>query len=152
MPGDRVDWEVPPGRWRLLAFWENRTGHSVLGGAYPGDAYDALTVDHLSAAGADALWDGYVAPLLAALPPGSVRSLFVDSFELIGELPWTPAFREAFRARKGYDPRLHLPLLFRKGGESKYSDMVDLFGRNGGPRYLGPVSYTHLTLPTIYPV
>ena len=34
----RIDWEVPEGRWRLLAFYENRTGHSVLGGAYPGDA------------------------------------------------------------------------------------------------------------------
>ncbi|MBW2315482.1 MAG: hypothetical protein JRH10_14980 [Deltaproteobacteria bacterium] len=137
-PGDLVDWEVPKGRWRLLTFWENRTGHSVLGGAYPGDAYDALTVDHLSAEGAGALWSGYIEPLLAAAPPGSVRSVFVDSFELIGELPWTPAFREAFITRKGYDPTPHLPLLFRKGGESKYSDMVDLFGRNGGPLYLGP--------------
>lgn len=133
----RIDWQVPAGRWRLLAFYENRTGHSVLGGAYPGAAHDALSVDHLSARGAQALWSGYVEPLLAAAPPGSVRSLFIDSFELIAELPWTPGFRDLFRARKGRDLTPHLPLLFRKGGESKYSEMVDFLGRNGGPLYLG---------------
>jgi hypothetical protein len=136
----RIDWEVPDGHWRLLAFYENRTGHSVLGGAYPGSAHDALTVDHLHERGAQALWSGFVQPLLAAVPEGSVRSLFLDSFELIGELPWTQGFRAAFQARKGYDLTPHLPLLFRKGGESKYSDMVDILGRNGGPRYLGPGS------------
>lgn len=136
--GRWIDWQAPAGRWRLLAFWENRTGHSVLGGAYPGSVHDALAVDHLSAAGAQALWSGYVAPLLAAAPPGSVRSLFVDSFELIGELPWTPGLRAAFRARKGYDPARHLPLLFVAGGESKYAEMVDVLGRRGGPRWLGP--------------
>jgi len=134
---DRIDWPVPAGRWRLLAFYENRTAHSVLGGAYPGAAHDALTVDHLSARGAEALWSGYAAPLLAAAPRGSVRSVFIDSFELVGELPWTPGFSGLFRARKGYDLTPHLPLLFRKGGESKYSEMVDLLGRGGGPLYLG---------------
>jgi hypothetical protein len=133
----RIDWQVPDGRWRILAFYANRTGHSVLGGAYPGAAHAALTVDHLSARGAEALWSGYVEPLLAAAPRGSVRSLFIDSFELVGELPWTPGFRDLFRARKGYDLTPHLPLLFRTGGESKYSEMVDFLGRNGGPRYLG---------------
>lgn len=134
---DRVDWKVPSGGWKLLALYENRTAHSVLGGAYPGAAHDALTVDHLSTAGAQALWSGYVQPLLAAAPRGSVRSLFIDSFELIGELPWTRGFRAAFQARKGYDLTPHLPLLFRKGGESKYSEMVDFLGRTGGPLYLG---------------
>jgi hypothetical protein len=135
--GNRLDWKVPRGRWKLLVCYENRTGHSVLGGAYPGAAHAALTVDHLSARGARALWSGYAEPLLAAVPAGSVRSLFIDSFELVGELPWTPGFRATFRAHKGYDPTPHLPLLFRKGGESKYSEMVDFLGRNRGPRYLG---------------
>jgi hypothetical protein len=135
---NRIDWQVPAGRWRLLALYENRTGHSVLGGAYPGAAHAALSVDHLSARGAEALWSGYAAPLLAAAPAGSIRSLFIDSFELVAELPWTPGFRGRFQARKGYDLTPQLPLLFRKGGESKYSEMLDLWGRNGGPRYLDP--------------
>jgi hypothetical protein len=132
----KVTWKVPAGRWRLLAFYENRTHHSVLGGAYPGDAYDALTVDHLHPRGAQAMWTQFVAPLLAGSPAGSVRGLFIDSFELIGELPWTLGFRASFQARKGYDLTPYLPILFREGGESKYSEMVDFFGSNGGPRYL----------------
>ncbi len=136
--GNHIEWTVPEGRWRLLCFYENRTGHSVLGGAYPGNTHDALTVDHLHTRGARALWTDYVLPVLAAAPAASVRSVFIDSFELIGELPWTQDFLAAFRARKGYDLTPHLPLLFRKGGESKYSEMVDLLGRNGGPLYLGP--------------
>jgi hypothetical protein len=132
----RIDWSVPPGRWRILVFRANRTGHSVLGGAYPGAAYDALVVDHLSRRGARALLSGHAEPLLAAVPAGSVRSIFIDSFELIGELPWTDGFRAAFRTRKGYDPTRFLPLLFVDGGESKYSQMLDFFGRSGGAVYL----------------
>jgi len=67
-----------------------------------------------------------------------VRAVFMDSFELMGELPFTAEFLEAFRTRAGYDLTPDLPLLFRKGGESKYGDMLDFLGRNGGPLYLAP--------------
>ncbi len=134
----RLDWSAPPGRWRILVFYANRTAHSVLGGAYPGSAHDALVVDHLRRSGAQALLAGYAEPLLAAAPPGSVRGLFIDSFELLGELPWTDGFRAAFQARKGYDLLPFLPLLFVDGGESKYAEMVDFLGRSGGARYLDP--------------
>jgi hypothetical protein len=95
-------------------------------------------VDHLSQHGADAWLAGYAAPVLDALPRGRVREVFVDSFELMGELPFTAELLSAFRARAGYDLTPHLPLLFRKGGESKYGEMIDLLGRNGGPLYLAP--------------
>ncbi|MBW2293774.1 MAG: hypothetical protein JRG94_15890 [Deltaproteobacteria bacterium] len=132
----RLDWAVPAGRWRILAFYENSTGHFVMGGAFPGEEADALVVDHLSRRGADALLDGYAAPVLDALQPGQVREVFVDSFELMGELPFTRELLETFEARVGYALTPHLPVLFRKGGESKYAEMIDLFGRNGGPLYL----------------
>ncbi|MBW2275529.1 MAG: hypothetical protein JRG96_19890, partial [Deltaproteobacteria bacterium] len=132
----RLAWDVPEGSWRIFVFYENATEHFVMGGAFPGAEADARVVDHLSQRGAEALLAGYAAPLLAALPPGSVRELFVDSFELMGELPFTADFLTAFEAHKGYDLTPHLPLLFRKGGESKYGEMVDFFGRSGGPLYL----------------
>jgi hypothetical protein len=131
----RLGWEVPEGRWRIFAFYENATGHFVMGGAFPGEEADALVVDHMSQRGADALLEGYAAPILASLPAGRVRELFVDSFELMGELPFTGELLAAFEARAGYPLTPHLPLLFRKGGESKYGEMLDLFGRNGGPLY-----------------
>jgi hypothetical protein len=133
----RIAWEVPDGTWRVFALYENSTEHFVMGGAFPGEEADARVVDHLSRRGADALLAGYGAPVLDALEH-PVRELFVDSFELLGELPFTTDFLAAFRARAGYDLTPYLPLLFRKGGESKYAEMMDLFGRNGGPLYVTP--------------
>lgn len=133
--GDAGEVSVPPGAWRLFAFYENATEHFVMGGAFPGEEADARVVDHLSVAGADALLAGYAAPLLDAIAPGAVREVFVDSFELLGELPFTGDLLEAFAAWTGYSLTPHLPLVFRRGGESKYAEMMDFLGRNGGPRY-----------------
>ena len=109
-----------------------------MGGAFPGAAVDARVVDHLSVRGADALAQDYGAAVLDAAGPGQVDAVFVDSFELMGELPFTARFLQEFRGRAGYDLTPYLPLLFRKGGESKYGDMIDIFGRNGGPLYQHP--------------
>ena len=134
--GDRLNWDVPPGQWRILAFYSNSTSHFVMGGAYPGQEEEARVIDHLSSNGADALLEGYAVPALRAIGAGQLRGVFVDSFELMGELPFTADFAAAFQAMKGYDLIPHLPVLFIQGGESKYSEMMDLFGRNGGPRYV----------------
>jgi hypothetical protein len=134
----RLAWVAPEGSWRIFVLYQNSTEHFVMGGAFPGGEADARVVDHLSQHGADAWLAGYAAPVLDALPRGRVREVFVDSFELMGELPFTAELLSAFRARAGYDLTPHLPLLFRKGGESKYGEMIDLLGRNGGPLYLAP--------------
>ena len=135
---DRLRWLVPPGSWRIFAFYRHGTGHFVMGGAYPGGEAEALVVDHLSRDGADALIEGYGDPALEAIGQGRVRGVFVDSFELMGELPFSSGFLPAFQAFAGYDLTPHLPLVFRRGGESKYAEMMDVFGRSGGPLYLSP--------------
>ena len=89
-----------------------------------------------------ALLEGYVDPIVESLKPGELRGVFVDSFELMGELPFTSDFLAAFEAQTGYDLTPHLPLLFRKGGESKYAEMIDLFGRSGAPLYRDPAPET----------
>ena len=134
--GSTLRWEVPVGEWRVMAFYTNSTSHFVMGGAFPGEEADALVVDHLSTRGADALLEEYGASALDPLPEGRVRGVFVDSFELMGELPFTADFREAFKKQAGYDVTPHLPLLFRRGGESKYAEMIDFFGQSGGPIYV----------------
>ena len=136
--GDRLDWDVPAGPWRMMAFYSNSTSHFVMGGAYPGREEEARVIDHLSSKGADALLDGYAVPAVKAIGAERLRGIFVDSFELMGELPFTADFAEAFQSMKGYDLIPHLPVLFVQGGESKYSEMMDLFGQNGGPRYVYP--------------
>jgi len=132
----RLEWAVPPGEWRVLVFYTNSTEHFVMGGAFPGEETDARVVDHLSRSGADALLDGYGVPAVDSLPSDQVRGVFVDSFELMGELPFTADFQSSFEHLAGYDVTPHLPLLFRVGGESKYGEMVDFLGRTGGPVYL----------------
>ena len=126
---DRVEWSAPPGKWRLFVFYTNSTEHFVMGGAFPGAEADARVVDHLSRRGADALLEGYAAPVVDALQAGEVRDVFVDSFEPLGELPFTRALLEAFEARAGYAATPYLPFLFRKGGESKYADKILGLGR-----------------------
>ena len=86
--------------------------------------------------GADALLAGYAdAGARCDSRPVGVREIFVDSFELLGELPFTGDLLEAFADWTGYSLTPHLPLVFQRGGESKYAEMMDLFGRNGGARY-----------------
>lgn len=133
--GDQSAWRLPKGDWRIFAFYENSTEHFVMGGAYPGAEADARVVDHLSNRGADALLQGYAAPVLATLAPGQLREIFVDSFELMGELPFTGDFLDSFETMTGYSLVPHLPLVFRVGGESKYAEMMDFFGTSGGARY-----------------
>ncbi|MDG2335951.1 MAG: glycosyl hydrolase [Myxococcota bacterium] len=136
--GGILSWAVPPGSWRVFALYANSTSHFVMGGAFPGREEDARVVDHLSRSGADALLDGYGTPAMAALNGQPVRGLFVDSFELMGELPFTSGFPAAFEAYAGYDLIPELPLVFRRGGESKYAEMIDFLGRGGGPLYRAP--------------
>jgi len=138
--GATLEWRVPPGNWRVFVVYANSTGHFVMGGAFPGQEEDARVVDHLSSSGADALLEGYGTPAMAALTGQPVRGLFVDSFELMGELPFTRDFPSAFEAYAGYDLIPHLPLVFRRGGESKYAEMIDFLGRSGGPLYRAPSS------------
>ena len=134
----QLHWQVPPGDWRVLVFYINSTEHFVMGGAFPGKEADARVVDHLSRRGADALINGYASPAVDAISPGQIRGVFVDSFELMGELPFSDEFPEAFKSIAGYDVTPHLPLLFRRGGESKYAEMIDFLDRSGGPVYVLP--------------
>ena len=135
LQGDRLDWRVPEGDWKVFVLYANSTGHFVMGGAYPGEEAEALVVDHLSRRGADALLKGYGDPAVKAVAPGRLNGIFVDSFELMGELPYTEGFARAFQERVGYDLTPHLPILFMRGGESKYAEMMDFWGRAGGPRF-----------------
>jgi len=129
-------WDVPAGTWRVFGLYENTTSHKVFGGAYPGEDVDALVVDHLNRRGAETVINGYGTQLTASVSPPLIDTVFIDSFEPIGELPWTSDFLARFEAHKGYDLTPYLPLVFINGGEAKAADVQDnLFGRSDGPLY-----------------
>jgi alpha-L-rhamnosidase len=113
-------WSVPAGLWRVFAVYENQSRQLSDTAAY---VAESVVVDHLRPQGAQELISEVGDPMLDAV--GVADGVFVDSFELSAELPWTTGFLERFRSSKGYDPTPFLPLLFRKGGEP---EPAKLFG------------------------
>lgn len=124
-------WDIPEGEWMVFAFYQNNTSHAPAGAAYPGRWFDALIVDHLDSSGAGKLIDNYANPLLKALGDNPPDTIFIDSFEMIGELPWTTQFLDRFQELKGYDLSPFLPLMFMIDGESKYTQITDLMAGYG---------------------
>jgi len=123
--GDILSWEVPVGTHRVFAIYENRTEHYPLGNAYAAPLEQARVIDHLDRRGVDGFLERQLDAWVGAVGACPPRAIFVDSFELVGELPWTTAFGAAFESQIGYDITPFLPFLFRQGGESEY---VNIFG------------------------
>lgn len=115
----RLQTAVPPGRFRVFAIFQNLTNTRLAGAAYPGDPARFRTVDHLDGRGLSAFRRSYFDPLTKALRR-SPDHYFVDSFEFLADLPWTPSFREAFMQARGYDIAPYLPLLFFQSGEFSF--------------------------------
>ena len=78
----------------------------------------------MSSAGVQEYIDELGEPWLAAIAPYKPNAFFIDSFELIGELPWSTSFHQAFIELHGYDPTPYLPLFFKARGESKYVNVI----------------------------
>jgi hypothetical protein len=113
----RLEWKVPPGRWRILRFgWTSLGQHARSAGTPGGNEVDMLNVK-----GAD---------LMANVPqkrmfevaekaaPGVLQGFHGDSWEIganrDGQQPtWTDDFREQFQKRRGYDLLAFLPAMAR---------------------------------------
>ena len=119
-----LTWEVPSGTHRVFAVYENRTLHFPAGGAYRGELEDARIIDHLDRRGVDAFLETSFATWIEALADCPPRAVFVDSFELVGELPWTSSFASQFESELGYEIKPLLPFLFLEGGESEYVNII----------------------------
>jgi hypothetical protein len=120
---------VPAGAHAVLFVYEHTVDHVVAGAAFPGAVEDAHVIDHLDPRGAERLLAEQSAPWLDALAPLAPDEVFVDSFEFVGELPWSAPFAARFASDTGYALTAELPFLFREGGESKYVDIL----RGAGP-------------------
>ncbi|UCH30019.1 MAG: hypothetical protein JSV06_03060, partial [Myxococcales bacterium] len=129
--GNTLTWDVPAGTHRVFAIYENRTQHYPLGNAYAAPLEQARVIDHLDRRGIDGFLERQFGVWVDAVSDCPPRAMFIDSFELVGELPWTTNFGETFESSVGYDLTLALPFLFLDGGESEY---VNLFGEPP-PRY-----------------
>ena len=130
--GGTLAWDVPAGTHRVFAIYENQTLHFPAGGAYTGALEDARVLDHLDRRGVETFLEQEFGAWIEAVADCPPRAVFVDSFELVGELPWTTAFGSKFESSLGYEIEPVLPFLFLEGGESEYANILT---GEGPPRY-----------------
>lgn len=129
-----LDWTPPPGEWQVFVYKQYASDIGVLGASGRGPQ---LILDHMKpdafAAHAARVGD----PL--GRNPLAIRSTFVDSLELMQDLPWSDAFQAQFRKKRGYDLTPYLPLVLQPGwmqawGEHYSLPYFDAAGHDTGER------------------
>lgn len=115
-PGtESLDWNVPPGQWRLMAFWLKRTGQENQ--AYSGPQ-PSMVIDHLNQGALQRYCDhlgGVFENTIGADFGSTVDSFFCDSFE-VSSLPngllWSTDTLANFEKHTGYDFTKYLPAIW----------------------------------------
>ncbi len=130
-PGDVVDlttkldkdgtlhWDAPAGAWQVLRFGYTIGDHSHVSTCSEG--WEGFAVDVLDAGAFQRYWDAVVEPLIADAGPlagTTLKYLHTDSWE-VEPLNWTPAMREEFWKRRGYDLLPWLPVMAGRIVESR---------------------------------
>jgi len=105
-----LDWAPPPGKWQVFVFKQYASNMGVGGAAGEGPQ---LTLDHFSKAAFAAHAARVGDPL--GMSPRGLRSTFVDSLELMQDLPWSPDFLAKFKQLRGYDLTPYLPFVVQPG-------------------------------------
>ncbi len=115
-----VGWEVPTGRWKIIAFKQVPTRQAVRVASL-GD--EGFILDHLSRKALDRhieVVGGALKKTVGDEFGKTVRAIFCDSFEIsvpLNSYYWTDDYLEEFKKRLGYDFQPHLPALWYDVGE-----------------------------------
>lgn len=119
-PGaDTIAWQVPAGRWRLMAFWLKFTGQECQAqSAKP----PAGVIDHLNQTAVQRYCD-YLGSVFDGAVGGefgkTIDSFFCDSFEihpLPNSLLWSTDTLAEFKQQVGYDLTPYLPAIWHDLG------------------------------------
>ena len=94
-------WAVPAGPYAIFAIYRHPIAHHVVDSAFPGDPATAFVINHLDPTGASTWLSEQAGPYLDALGANVPDELFVDSPELLGELPSVRPPRQSIRRREG---------------------------------------------------
>jgi len=115
-PETTVAGELPPGRWRLMAFWTSFTSQKSTAQNF--DA-DSRIIDHLDRDAVESYLANQSTRFLAAFGGDygqTVDSYFGDSFEITQDFSyWSDGLFDRFEEMKGYDLRPFLPVLLYDG-------------------------------------
>ena len=142
-PSLTVNAQLPPGRWRLMAFWTCFTGQKC---ACENFVPETKLVDHLDqeAVRAYLAHSGgrYIASFAGDFGQ-TVDSFFGDSYEVQQDFSyWSDGMFERFQKEKGYDLRPYLPLLIQDGAPETsrvrydFGHFLHLMGMEGMTRPL----------------
>lgn len=110
-----LEWDAPPGQWRLMAFWLKPTGqeNQAQSGAQP-----SMIIDHMNPAAVRRYCDylgGAFAQSFSNEFGRTVDSFFCDSFEvmpLADSLLWSADTLGNFKQHAGYDLTKYLPAIW----------------------------------------
>ncbi len=105
----RLTWDAPPGNWTVL-----RIGHTSTGkDNHPAPASGCgLECDKLNKKAVDAMYAGLMKKIIAdspAAPGKTLVTMHIDSWETHSQ-DWTPALRDEFQKRRGYDLYRYFPV------------------------------------------
>ncbi len=125
---------VPPGSGprQVLLAWSRLTGQVVKRAAA---GADGPVLDHYSAEAARSHLREVAEPLVAAVRPAAIGSVFCDSLEVYGA-NWTPALPQEFARRRGYPllPRLAQLVVDEPGCQQLrtdyYATLTELYEEN----------------------
>ncbi len=118
-----LNWQCPPGKWKLLALFEGLHGKMVERAAPGGEG---RAIDHFDA---QAL-KNYLAKFDKAFTGknlASLRSFFNDSYEVDdarGISNWTPDLFAEFKKKRGYDLKNELPALFANDNSDRHKRVL----------------------------
>ena len=119
----KLNWTVPPGKWKLIALFEGLHGKMVERAAPGGEG---RAIDHFS----DQALKNYLSKFDKAFAGKNIsglRSFFNDSYEVDdarGQSNWTPNFFNEFKKRRGYDLKNELPALFATDSSDKHTRVL----------------------------
>jgi len=109
----RLTWDAPDGTWSVLRIGYTLHGNMIkcVGSGPTGPEIDTMSAEameaHFAETGAKLIADA--GPLVGK----TLQYFHIDSWEL-GQPTWTPALREEFQRRRGYDLLLYLPALLKR--------------------------------------
>jgi len=124
-----LEWDVPPGKWRLMAFWLKRTGQENQ--AYSGPK-PSMVIDHLSLSAMQNYCNylgGILSHALGTEFGRTVDSFFCDSFEIQSQpnsLLWSNDVLIGFKKEIGYDFTKYLPSIWFNIGSQTSRVRYDL--------------------------
>ena len=117
---NRLEWEVPEGRWRIIAFWLRFTGQVNQAQDYKPENW---SLDHFNKGAVERYCNYLGGKFYEAFGEEfgkTVDSFFCDSFEII-PLPngiyWSEGLLDEFKKFKGYDLTPYLPAIWWDIGE-----------------------------------